>query len=791
MQMKNRLILILACLSLNTQQSKSFTPTAALAARIKFAKIQNNVPELNLSAENKNADASPSSTPEHTLFDPEYRKVSKEIEWLLRITSKIIGPSLDSAPLGELPLSTIRKCPLIMRAWMKRCSEPHSNAAHVVESLLDRLIDEREHGNAGIEKEAVLCTNVYNIAIESWAKTSGKEFKVSKTNPGCELVSLLGTNENWNSKREGHDFAAKRASEILHKMEKSTDIRPSEKSYNLVIKALVKSREPDAVEEIERILDRMNAYTSEDDGYLRPLIESYNYYLYALANRKSTNTKQDADKATDLLNNLKARGSQHGGSRPDVNTYNQVISILAKTKSASGAMQAQRIFDDMAKEANATGVYACTDTFNALMNCWLKIGPKRGRSHIERLLSTMVDLRSHGHDYASPDRVSVNTAISAVAKSYRKDSVKRVSFMLLNMEKTYGVLPDTTSYNLVIDAYAKSRDFQGGRKAMNLLSQMEDLYRHGHLELIPDSFSYSTVINAMAIRPDTGKLADSLLGRMNQLHQSHDGNIPDTVVYNSVMNVYSTQGDNESVLRNIAILNYMEDSYIAGNSNVKPSIISFNTVLKTFAYARDDFTREAEELLARMEERKFDILPDVISYTSVVSSYARSDVPGKAKAAQQILNRMVDAHKAGNKGAKPTIFTFNAVLNACAFTFDQKEKVDAFIVAVSTLVIIPKFAKPDHTTYGTLLKAWCNLIPKDDDRRTRAVNSVFRQCCRDGQVGSMVLQQLKYAASPELYRTLIGKDITVEVNISNFPPQWSRNVKERNGKGSKKAGKLL
>lgn len=821
-------LVLLSSLLIITQYSQSFTPTAA---RIKTAKIRhtltNNCRTIVIPANERHANNSGSDIDSHPSpapvsvhvdvpvgintnassssrtteqnpnhmnnVDPEAEdhKTNKEIQWLLRTTSKIIGPSLNAPSIGELPSTTIRKCPLIMRAWMKRCSLPHSNAAHVVERLLERLIDERDNGNDNVEKEGVLCTNVYNIVIESWAKTSGKEFQFQSGDVERQLqlepVPLIGLEpgKDGNVGVAGHDFAAKRANDLLHKMEISTNVQPNEKSYNLVLKALVKSREPSAIDEIARVLDRMEALSAGKNSGVRPTVESYNYYLYALANCETYNAEKDAKKATGLVRELMARGLEDPGSRPDVNTYTQVISILAKTKSVSGAKEAQNIFDDMMKEANATGVYPSTDTFNALMNCWLKSGPKRGRSHIERLLSAMVDLSNDGHEHANPDRFSVNTAISAVAKSNRKDSVRKAYFMLLNMEKTYGVLPDTTSYNLAIDAYAKSRDLQSGRKANNLLSKMEDLYRHGHAELMPDSFSYSTVINAVTTRSDAGKVAESILGRMNHLHQSHGGNIPDTVVYNSVMNAHSTQGDKEWVLRNIAILNYMEESYAAGSEEVKPSIISYNTVLKTFACARGDFTKDAEDLLTRMEGMSTDfagILPDAISYTSVISSYARSDVKGKAKAAKRILDQMVKAHKAGNARAKPSVFTFNAVLNACAFTFDQREKLDAFIVAVSCLVLLQEYTKPDHTTYGTLLKAWCNLIPKDDERRARAVNSVFRQCCKDGQVGNMVLIQLRYAASPELYCTLIGRNISEQITLSNLPARWSRNVKERYGK---------
>jgi PPR repeat. len=534
---------------------------------------------------------------------------------------------------------------------------------------------------------------------------------------------------------------------------------------------------------------------SNDECYtntrtIRPTIEWYNYYLYAIANRPfSNNPIHDAELALSILNEIKKKSVKDPRLLPDSNTYKQVISIYAKTKSVSGAMTAQLIFDEMMSGSKSMSMESMptTDTFNALMNCWLKCGSKRGRQRIESLLAKMVELRDSGCDSASPDIVSVNTAISAIGRSQRKDSVRKAYFILKNMETIYGVKPDATSYNLVINAYAKSRDLQGGQKADNLLKEMEFQFRNGNRGVMPNSFSYSTVIDAMSNDIRGGKLAEELLDRMHGLHQSHGGAMPDTVVYNSIMNLYAIQGDKDSIKRIQSILRFMEESLAQGNLNLKPNIISYNTLLKAFAYARDDFTQDAKTLLDRLSATNDDsnlkcVSPDAISYTTVISCYARSDVQWKAKIAQQILNEMVDSYRSGKSRNKPTVFTFNAVLNACAYTFNPKEKVDAFMVIVSTLVLLQEFTKPDHTTYGTLLKAWCNLIPKDDDRRNRIVRSVFRQCCKDGQVGNMVMQQLKYAASPELYRTLIGKDITQEIKISNLPTKWSRNVKERQGK---------
>lgn len=740
----------------------------------------------------------------YTIYN-NHEKSNKEMQWLLRTTSKILASTPDSDnQVGKMSSSTIRRFPLIMRSWMKRCSVPNSNAAVIVERLLEKLIDEVESGNERVTTEGILGTELYNIVLESWANTSGREFQTNRNHYNHDDKH---DSDHYPQHHHGnpsdkkciysHSFAAERAHQILKQMQASTrDIRPNEKSYLMVIKAWVKSRDPSAVEEIEKILKQIESIsistTSEcctNTRIIRPTIEWYNYYLYAVANRPSSDAIKDAEVALSMLNDLKVKSVNDPRLLPDGNTYKQVISIHAKTKSISGAIAAQSIFDEMmsGSKPTASDPTSATDIFNAMMNCWLKSGSKRGRQRIESLLAEMIELRDSGYDSAGPDIVSVNTAISAIARSQRKDSVRKAYFILKNMQTVYGVKPDTTSYNLVINAYAKSRDLQGGQKADNLLKEMEFQFRNGNRDVMPNSFSYSTVIDAISSDNRCGTLAEGLLDRMRYLHQSHGGAIPDTVVYNSIMNVYATQGDKDSVQRIQSILHFMEENSAQGNWNVKPNIISYNTLLKAFAYARDDFTNDATILLDRLSagHKKGNlngVAPDAISYTTVISCYARSDVPWKAKIAQQILNKMVDSYKSGNSMVKPTVFTFNAVLNACAYTFNPNEKVDAFMVIVSTLVLLQEFTKPDHTTYGTLLKAWCNLIPKDDDRRSRIVSSVFRQCCKDGQVGNMVIQQLKFAASPELYRSLIGRDITQEIKLSNLPTKWSRNLKERQGR---------
>lgn len=126
-------VVLLFTLSIIAQYSQAFTPTAA---RIKTAKIRHTLTnncraiiipnERHPSSDSDNDNVlhvSSSSITEQNhnnlnTVDPEDHKTNKEIKRLLRITSKIIGPSPNAPSIGELPSTTIRKIPLIMRAWM-------------------------------------------------------------------------------------------------------------------------------------------------------------------------------------------------------------------------------------------------------------------------------------------------------------------------------------------------------------------------------------------------------------------------------------------------------------------------------------------------------------------------------------------------------------------------------------------------------------------------------------------------------------------------------------------------
>ena len=66
-----------------------------------------------------------------------------------------------------------------------------------------------------------------------------------------------------------------------------------------------------------------------------------------------------------------------------------------------------------------------------------------------------------------------------------------------------------------------------------------------------------------------------------------------------------------------------------------------------------------------------------------------------------------------------------------------------------------------------------------EERRRVVVEPVFLQCCKDGQVGEIVLDHLRLAAPTDLYNKLLGiTNPSTKVRIEDLPQEWRCNVKD-------------
>ncbi len=149
-------------------------------------------------------------------------------------------------------------------------------------------------------------------------------------------------------------------------------------------------------------------------------------------------------------------------------------------------------------------------------------------------------------------------------------------------------------------------------------------------------------------------------------------------------------------------------------------------------------------------------------------------------------------YQAGYKDARPNEVTYTSVLNSCAFTAALNERTKRkalFDTAIFTLQELQasRYGAPNDVAYGTFIQACANLLSKDDEMLRAVIEEAFQQCCKDGQVGEMVLHHLRDAAPGDLFDELLSAALGVakekmdfdRVNIDDLPAEWRRNVFER------------
>lgn len=476
-------------------------------------------------------------------------------------------------------------------------------------------------------------------------------------------------------------------------------------------------------------------------------------------------------------------------SPPPRNTYEYNLQIHQLAKSGQ-AEEAELLLRELEfqyyKEFNAN-MRPDTITYNSVIHAYARSG---GDAHVaEAVLDRMLSLYKRYHD-----KVVVFPGYEDEDEEGHVESEGYCPYYW-NPAK-----PNVRTYSSVVDAWAKSGHAEAAIRAENILDIMEKTEDE---DTWPNTVTYNTVISAWASSddPDAASHAHRILTQM--LDNPYEGAEADIISYNSVLNAwakhYPPQHGAEQAEK---LLLQLEEQQSDG---IQPNVMSYTTVMD--AWSRFGNPLRVQFLLQKMESASSPhIKPNVYGYTIAISAWARSREIGKAR---QVLSLLRGMQMSEEDHVKPTLVSYNSVLNACATTYEGgvEEKVEAWDIAQIVFQELEKLSSPsmapDHITYGTILKACANLLPYKDntsERRKCLVEKIFRKCCKDGQVSSGVLFQLRQAAPSDLYRALLGKYIDSAENkkydsdheyhyrehdkdvihrLDVLPKEWRRNVREK------------
>ncbi|CAB9520004.1 Pentatricopeptide repeat-containing protein [Seminavis robusta] len=426
-----------------------------------------------------------------------------------------------------------------------------------------------------------------------------------------------------------------------------------------------------------------------------------------------------------------------------------------------------------------------TVAYNSVLKAFAKSAPSKFPPPASSRSSKWVSAAERAH-HLLEEMMAVHKAQTAAYQDWyiRRDKQQTMSQAELQQgPPKIRVKPNVRSFSTVMDAYSRTGQVP---ETLQVLQELQDRYDEtGDFALQPNIVSYNTVLAAYA--KSRGGLPAA-----EQAEQFLEEQVvqPDVVSYNALLVCWARSGVPHAGERAEAILRQMP---------VTPNTKSYATAMDALARcARSDSLSAArahgllKELQEAFEETGDEALrPNCISYSSVIHAYAVSKEPQKAQRAFALLEEMKQKGQT-DPAVRPNTVTYNSVLNACTTSsplgdhhYDggtNPKSLQSIVQSLYQELIQsddPRL-KPDHFTFGTVLKACANNIFWDDPTFGMYV---FQEARRRGQVSLGVLVQLRHAVPMHVLCEFMPSQAydreTRQFTMSHIPKAWTRNVRER------------
>lgn len=345
-------------------------------------------------------------------------------------------------------------------------------------------------------------------------------------------------------------------------------------------------------------------------------------------------------------------------------------------------------------------------------------------------------------------------------------------------------------------------------KVDRLFASLEKKWEEtGNIQFKPNVRVVNSVINAYlrngsAVRSKSNTKAWSIAKKVHELLEStntryNDTNdksfSPDITTFTMVIDAYARCFDHTALKIGLGLFDRANDLWEKTNDlKFKPSSKTFTVMINLCAKSRDPkSTVRAEKFLKQMEKMyeedvqngegdSSQVKPSIRTYTAAIGAWTHSRDPSKAQRALRILKKVSDMYKeTGQKSIKPTLYTYNAVIDACARCNGTPEQQTAALKIAFAVnkAILAAHLQPNHVTYKTLLNAAGKLVPPGD-QRNEIITAVFSKCRNNGMVDALLLRAVEQTIDRTTFYDIMGDvcDRNGYVIPENIPNDWKRNV---------------
>lgn len=417
---------------------------------------------------------------------------------------------------------------------------------------------------------------------------------------------------------------------------------------------------------------------------------------------------------------------------PDINekSFNTVFLAYAGQSERGDRMAPLNLEKLLQKMKRHPTVSPSVFSYNCAMEAWVKSATQSGNPrHPSKKQHNSSPKNKTRYKSGQKQQQQPNKQRSIVQA---KNSCMRLfDEMAKERKDNLRLVPNTYTYNLVLQLYAKSPNPHDLKKAEDWFLGMKDCE--------PDRQTYNLLFAAHANHGSAEKAERLLYELIEKYRDSSKENAdnrdtqmeaPSRIWFHCVLKACvqdqktKTRGGEDPLKQADRLLlemhRFSEEENMA---SVQPQVDTYNHVLAVHAQAGN--TERVVELLTEMEHLftasggELSMAPDKISYTTALSSYANqigSDNQGKV---EELWQRMFDLSAIGRPNMNPTIVTYNTMLRIWTKSGNIEELTKATELmdqmqqqqsnSHSSLPLLPLFPPPpppSAQSYTIMLHGW-------------------------------------------------------------------------------------
>jgi len=682
-------------------------------------------------------------------------------------------------------------------------------ASYTVESLLNRIVDEWRDATVALESEdSDFEENLY-VSIKDRVERE-KLFRPVAMDFHETIVAIWNDEQN----NDSPDTKAARIWEIISLQRElisffadddisaAESLYPTYRSLEILLESLSTSFDRNVDQKASEIVEQ---WLPEYELTTTP--EMYGSYIQMVARARYRGA---ARKAESILRRSVSEYPPNKFESPiGVETFNYVVTAYAKARGEEdGPRRAQDLIVYM-DSLESLGCAPNAKTFTSLVDSYAQMNEWESVTEAQAILNNLLNqflLQEGEGSHLEPSVATWTIVIAAwmrLSKKRRKGAAKRAGDLLRRMESLsssgrISAKPDAIAYVTVFNAYAHSQFQDEVEEAERILDEMNEVYLDGDDSYKPTVRSIKILLNAW-IKLGALDRAEQVLKTYEDVLEEAENNEAGEIrhkmsaedwqdIYKSILIGYTRLGN---ARRATAYLNLMIE-----NDDTEPDSMCYERIIDALIRLGDeDCAKHSQEIFEILEQRRQAgaVKPNERVFTGFIRALTKSKVPGLYKKADLLLQRMHKLKVEGNPDVQPTIFTYNAVLNACADSANIEDTPlqEAFQTGVRLFNQLRDEMDPDHVTFANMIRC-ANLLPSASDHQTKDkfVTATFRLCCESGNVNNYLIRDLSKVASKDLWKSLTGYSATsdkhVEVDIEtasmmleHLPTSWKRKASDR------------